>query len=359
MKLSFKGGLAVAALVFLALIAIGVYRRVAPVKQLDRSVAQETPKVLPKIRIGYRLTNMDSVLAVLANEKGYFKNQGVDAEFVVMETADAIPTALASGQVDIVIAGPPRFYGPIEKGAPVKIIAPSGNTPSELFVRPNSGINNFKDLEGKRVSFGTGGSTNELLLRYVLTKEKVDLNKVKFLAIDNQYLHSMLMEKKSLDAIFIKDAAFADAAKKLGAVVMPGWISNNYEKSNTAAIVAVNTNYLNANEAAVRGFFLATTESNRYLKNNLNDASAIIAKYYKEKTNGVVDMKPEEFAGFITSGKLSYPVWDDMTLVAEMARISGELGLTKRILTKDELFDLRFKDLLQSAQNEIYGSSQN
>lgn len=359
MKLSFKSGLAVSALVLLALLVIGIYRRTAPIGGVDDGARNEASKVLPKIKIGYRLTNMDAILEVLAQEKGYFKEQGVDAELMVMESADAIPTAVASGQVDVVIAGPPRFYGPIEKGAPVKIIAPSGNTPSELFVRPNSGINNFKDLEGKRVSFGTGGSTNELLLRYVLTKEGVDLKKIKFLAIDNQYLHSMLMEKKTLDAIFIKDAAFADAARKLGAVVMPGWVSNNYEKNNTAAIIAINTNYLNNNEVAVKGFFLATIEANRYLKNNLNEASAIIAKYYKDKTNGVVNMAPEEFAGFINDGKLSYPVWDDMTLVAEMARISGELGLTKRILTQDEIFDFRFKSLLESAQNEIYGSAKN
>lgn len=359
MKLSFKSGLAVSVLVILVLLSIGVYRRVSPSKESAGVSQNETPRVLPKIKVGYRLTNMDAILEVLAKEKGYFEEQGIDAELMVMETADAIPTAVASGQVDIVIAGPPRFYGPIEKGAPVKIIAPSDNTPSELFVRPNSGINNFKDLEGKRVSFGTGGSTNELLLRYVLTKEKVDLNKVKFLAIDNQYLHSLLMEKKSLDAIFIKDAAFADAAKKLGAVVMPGWINNNYEKNNTAAIIAINTNYLNSNEATVRAFFRAIIDANRYLKNNLNDSASLITKFYKDTSNGTVDVKPEEFAGFITGGKLSYPLWDDMGLVAEMARISGELGITKRILTQDELFDFRFKDLLNGAQNEIYGSTQN
>jgi|GEM_PF-1474887 len=359
MKLSFKSGLIVLVLILLALLAVVVYNKTSSSGKLNGGVTKDEPKVLPKIKIGYRLTNMDAILEVLAYEKGYFKEQGIDAELMVMETADAIPTAVASGQVDVVIAGPPRFYGPIEKGAPVKIIAPSGNTPSELFVRPNSGINTFKDLEGKRISFGTGGSTNELLLRYVLTKENVDLNKVKFLTIDNQYLHSMLMEKKSLDAIFIKDAAFADAARKLGAVVMPGWVNNNYEKNNTAAIIAINTNYLNSNEAVVRSFFLAIIEANRYLKNNLDVSSAIIANYYKDKTNGVVNMKPEEFAGFITGGKLSYPIWDDMTLVAEMARISGELGITKRVLTRDELFDFRFKNLLESAQNEIYGSTKN
>jgi ABC-type nitrate/sulfonate/bicarbonate transport system substrate-binding protein len=350
-----KRNLAALGVILLVLLIVVVYNRAHVAKESNNEVA----RVLPKIKIGYKLTNLDAIPQVLAHEKGYFKEQGVDAELIVLEGSDA-PTAVVSGQVDVVIAGAPRFYGPIEKGAPVKIIAPTSNTPSELFVRPNSGINTFKDLEGKRISFGTGGSTNELLLRYVLTKENVDLEKVKFLNMDNQYLHSMLMEKKSLDAIFITDAGFADAAKKLGAVVMPGWMNNNYEKNNTAAIVvAINTDYLNSNEAAVRGFFKATIEADRYLKSNLNDSAAIITKYYRDKTNGVVEIKPEEFAGFITDGKLSYPLWDDPTLVVEMARISGELGLTKRILTSEELYDLRFKDILEPAQYEIYGPTTN
>ncbi len=359
MKVYSKSGLTVVALILLALLAAGVYNRTSHSKGDKSGIANETPKVLPKIRIGYRLTNLDAIPAVLAQEKGYFKKQGVDAELVVMESADAIPTAVASGQVDLVIAGPPRFYGPIEKGAPVKIIAPMSNTPAELFVRPNSGIKTFKDLEGKRVSFGTGGSTNELLLRYILTNEGVDLNKVKFIAIDNQYLQTMLMGKKTLDAIFITDAGFANQAKKMGAIVMSSWVNYKYEKSITAAIIAINTNYLNKNEAAIRSFFSAEIEADRYLKNNLNDSSTIITKYYKDKTNGTVNMKLEEFAGFITDGILSYPLWDDTTLVTEMARISSELGFTKRVLTPEELYDFRFKDMLEKGQNEIYGSTTN
>ncbi len=342
------------ALIVLALVAIVVLKKTPLVKESD----SETAQALPTIKIGYKLTNLDAIPVVLAEEKGYFEEQRVDAQLVVLEGSDA-PTAVVSGQVDVVIAGPPRFYGPIEKGAPVKIIAPMSNTPSELFVRPDSGINTFKDLEGKRISFGTGGSTNELLLRYVLTKENVDLKKVKFLNMDNAYLHSMLMEKKSLDAIFIKDAGFADAAKKLGAVVMPGWVNNNYARNNTAAIVAINTNYLNNNEAAVRSFFKAIIEGDRYLKNNLKDSAAVITKFYRDNSNSVVDIQPDEFAGFIKDGKLSYPLWDDTSLVIEMARISGELGLTKRALTLEELYDFRFKDILEPAQSEIYGPPTN
>lgn len=358
MKSFFKSGLVILALILLVILAVFAYNKTSPNRGRNSGTLKETSRVLPKIKIGYKLTNLDAIPAVLALEKGYFKKQGVDAELVVLEGSEA-PTAVVSGKVDVVLAGSPRFYGPIEKGAPVKIIAPMSNTPAELFVRPNSGINTLKDLEGKRVSFGSGGSTNELLLRYILTKDGVNLKKVKFLNMDNQYLPPMLVEKKSLDAIFITDAGFADAAKKLGAVVMPAWVNNKYEKSITAAIVAVNTNYLSNNEAAVRNFFLATIEADRYLKNNLNDSAETITKFYKDKTNGVIDIKPEEFAGFITDGKLSYPIWDDPTLTIEMARISGELGLTKRILTAEELYDLRFKDILESAQNEIYGPAKN
>jgi len=346
-------------LIILTVLILSILIIVYVSTSLIKPVKNENTSNLPKIKVGYKLTNLDSVPIILAYKKGYFHEQGIDVELVQVSGSDA-PVAIVSGQVDLVIAGAPRFYSPIEKGAPVKIISPMSDTPAELLVRPNSNITSFKDLEGKRVSYGTGKSTNELLLRYILSKENVDLKKVIFLDLDNQYLHSMLMEQKTLDAIFISDAAYVDAAEKLGAVIMPDWKDSKYEKeSSSGAIVAANTKFLDNNEETVRSFFNGVIEGNRYLKSNLNDSAVVVTDFYRENSNGAMNIKPEDFKTLISQGKVSYPLWEDTSLIVGMTQTSSELNITKNNLSVDELYDLRFKDMLKSAQNEIYGQETN
>ncbi|MEK6872347.1 MAG: ABC transporter substrate-binding protein [Nanoarchaeota archaeon] len=336
-------------------ILIIVYALTAFIKPLKN----ENTSALPKIKVGYKLTNLDSVPIILAYEKGYFYEQGIDVELVQVSGSDA-PVAIVSGQVDIVISAASRFYSPIEKGAPVRIISPISATRVELLVQPDSNITSFKDLEGKKVSYGTGKGTNELLLRYILAKENVDLKKVNFLELDNQYLHTMLMEQKTLDAIFISDAGYVNAAEKLGAVIMPAWKDSKYEKeSSTGIIIAANTDFLNNNEETVRSFFKGVIEADSYLKSNLDDSVIIVTKFYRDNSNGAVDLKPEELKSFIDQGKVSYYLWEDPSLIVGMAQISFELNITKHPLTIDELYDLRFENMLKSAQNEIYNQKTN
>jgi ABC-type nitrate/sulfonate/bicarbonate transport system substrate-binding protein len=324
-----------------------------------KPVKNENTSPLPKIKVGYKLTNLDSVPIILAYEKGYFRDQGIDVELIQVSGSDA-PVAVVSQQVDLVVAGAPRFYSPIEKGAPVRIISPISTTRVELLVRPLANITTFKDLEGKKVSYGTGKSTNELLLRYILAKENVDLKKVNFLELDNQYLHTMLMEQKSLDAIFISDAGYVDAAEKLGAVIMPAWKDSKYEKeSSSGTIIAANTDFLNNNEEITRAFFRGVIEADSYLKSNLNESVIIVTKFYRDNSNGAVDFKSEELKSLIDQGKVSYYLWEDPFWIVGMAQTSSELNITKHALSIDELYDLRFKDMLKSAQNEIYGQKTN
>ena len=100
-------------------------------------------------------------------------------------------------------------------------------------------------------------------------------------------------------------------------------------------------------------------QAHRYLKNNLNESSVIITKYIKDNTNGAMDIKPEEFVKEVNDMAVRYILWQDPTPIVEMAQINYEMNLSERVLLLDDLYDLRFKDLLESAQSEIYGPTTN
>jgi len=284
---------------------------------------------LPKIKIGYNIQSMDTVPLMIAYEKGYFEDSGIDVELVQVTGSEGA-IAIGAGQVDIVIISSARLFGPIEKGVPVKILSPMSNTDFELFVRPDSGIKTFKDLEGKKFSYGVGGGAKELFTRYILDKEGVDIEKIEFVV---------------------------DQAKEMGGVILPVWVEKNYEKSPTGLVVAANSDYLNGNEDTIKSFFEAIIEANKYLKSDLDESSIIATDFMRENTNGAMNIKSEDFKNLVETGRVSYVLWEGTAVVVDLARVTYEVGNIEKELTVNDLYDLRFKNLLESAQDEIYGSN--
>jgi len=338
--------------VLVAILAI-VYSRFSANK-----VTKNNGTISSKIRVAYGITNLDTVPLIIAYQKGYFRDKGIEIELTQATGSDGA-VAVSSGKVDIAIVSAPRLYGPIDKGAPVKMLSPMSNTYSEVFIRPNSGIKTLKDLEGKKVSLGPGGGAKELFLKNILKNENVDVKKINFIAVDNIYLPTALMDKKAIDVALISDANYVDQALKLGGVILPEWQTKDYHKVSTGLVVAANTDFLNSHQEIMKNFFEAIIEANRYLKSNIDDVAIISAKFFKDNTNGAMDINPDDFKNLVISGRVTYDLWEDTTPILQMASISYDLGQTERILTLNDLYDLRFKDLLESAQNEIYGSVKN
>lgn len=312
---------------------------------------------LPKIKLAYNIGNLDTVPVMIAYQKGYFKDEGVNVELVQVTPTDGL-IAISSHQVDMLIGGSTRLFGPIDKGAPIKFLSPMTNTDTEILIAPNSGIKTLKDLEGKKLSYGTGGS-KESFLKNILKKENVDVKKIKFINVDNSYLGVALMDKKTVDAVVIADAGYVDQAKKLGAVVLPEWQDKKYSKFTMGLVVSANTDFLNSNSDSIEKFFKAIIKSNRYLKSNLDDSANIVAQFFKEKTNGATVIDPNNFKSQVKDGQVVYYLWEDPNTVVDNARMCYELGQVDRALNINDLYDLRFKDLLEPAQNEIYGNTKN
>ncbi|HEY1506100.1 MAG TPA: ABC transporter substrate-binding protein, partial [Stellaceae bacterium] len=57
------------------------------------------------IRVGFVSTSLASIPPVVADAKGYFREQGFDATMVPFESAQPIVVAIASGDIDFGSAG--------------------------------------------------------------------------------------------------------------------------------------------------------------------------------------------------------------------------------------------------------------
>jgi len=313
---------------------------------------------LPKIKLAYNLGNLDSVPIMIAYKKGYFKDEGVDIELVQATPGDGL-IAISGHKVDMSVGGSTRLFGPIDKGAPIKFLSPMSNTDTEILVDPASGIKTLKDLEGKKLSYGTTGGSKEVFLKNIFKKENIDIKKINFVNIDNSFLGVALMDKKTVDAVVIADAGYVDQAKKLGAVILPEWQEKQYGKYTMGLVISANTDFLNSDSDSIERFYKGLIKANRYLKSNLDDSANIVAQFFKEQTNGANEIDPANFKSLVSSGRVVYYLWEDPSIIASNARMCYELGQVNRALNVEDLYDLRFKDLLESAQNEIYGSTKN
>ena len=123
-----------------------------------------------KIRIAYLLA--DSMLpALYANDKGYFKDAGLEPEFVAVQGGPAVVAALASGEADI---GYAAFVPPINarlNGVPLKLFLVLSHEaePDHKFIfltaSAASGIKSVADVKGKKISFNANGGLCELAWR--------------------------------------------------------------------------------------------------------------------------------------------------------------------------------------------------
>ncbi|MDD2758618.1 MAG: ABC transporter substrate-binding protein [Patescibacteria group bacterium] len=314
---------------------------------------------LPQIKIGYNIQTVGAAPLMVADHNGYFKDQGIDAKLIQLNGGSEVAVALGSGKIDMGAVNAPRLYNPIEDGLPIKFLSTISKTRHYLLIRSDANISSLKDLEGKSFSSGPGGGNKELFFRNILKNNGVDATKVKFLSIENAYLPLALMKEKAVDAVIIGEGDDIEKYTALGSVIVPNWYENNYQKSLSGTEIATNVKFLNNNEQNIVKFYRAVIEADRFIKNHLDEASTIVTDHIKTGTNGTIILKPENFKKTVMSGGTTYNIWEDPTSVAEIAHIAYDLGQVKKVLSLDDLYDLRFKDMLVAAQNEIYGQTKN
>ena len=121
-----------------------------------------------KIRIsvsgGY---NMIFLSPGVAQHKGFFKDEGLDADIVVMGAAPSI-AALSNGDIEFTL-----FTGTVIRaairGLPVRLVAGlMTSSPHVLLARPE--IKTIKELSGKKVGLAGFGDATQVLARIILAR---------------------------------------------------------------------------------------------------------------------------------------------------------------------------------------------
>ncbi len=128
--------------------------------------------------------NPDHGPLIIAREKGFFADQGLDVELIEPADPSAPPKLIAAGQGDLAVSYQPQTHVQVSEGLPVIRIATIVATPlNTLVVLDKSDIKTVADLKGKKVGVSLGGF-EDILLGTMLRKHGLDLKDVELINVN-------------------------------------------------------------------------------------------------------------------------------------------------------------------------------
>lgn len=108
--------------------------------------------------------NPDHAAIIVAQQKGYFADNGLDVEIVEPADPSMPPKLVAAGQADLAVDYQPQLQLSVANGLPIVRVGTLVGTPlNSLIVLENSTIKNLADLKGKKIGYSVSGFEDSLL----------------------------------------------------------------------------------------------------------------------------------------------------------------------------------------------------
>ncbi|WP_306043828.1 ABC transporter substrate-binding protein [Mameliella sp. MMSF_3455] len=108
--------------------------------------------------------NPDHGPIIIAKEKGYFADAGLEVEIVAPADPADPPKMAAAGKADLAISYQPQLHLQVAEGLPLKRVGTLVATPLNcLLVLDNGPIAEIADLKGRKVGFSVAGVEEALL----------------------------------------------------------------------------------------------------------------------------------------------------------------------------------------------------
>jgi NitT/TauT family transport system substrate-binding protein len=157
-------------LLTLALAAVSMF-------QAAPALAQVKP-----LRVGWVFA-MANAPAVIAEQKRFFAEEGLNVELKSFGDGPVLQQALAAGELDVAYVGAPPVYQWFSRGLDARILAKVNFGQAAVISSSAGPIKAVADLRGKRLASVAKGSGMDVLLRGFVLKEQAKLDPDKDLSI--------------------------------------------------------------------------------------------------------------------------------------------------------------------------------
>lgn len=193
-----------------------------------------------------------------AQEKGYFKDEGVDLEMIQVQNGSAAAAALSNGSADVAYGALQSTISARKQSLPYKVIIGLAwekipeNPFGGLIASRRSGVTSAQDLIGKTILMNAPGGACELTWRSFLDANGIAWNQVKIITLPFSQIQAMLelgtadaactvepftaiMKQSAVDPVVISHGIRADTGSRYlvdNLYATDSWIKQNAKTIN-------------------------------------------------------------------------------------------------------------------------------
>ncbi len=227
-----------------------------------------------RVRITYASRSISAILAFIANDRGFFKEESLEPQLILTRGTTAIAAAVA-GDVEAVHILGTAIRGIIQ-GLPLKVFAVNQKVPLFwLVTRPE--LKSFADLKGKTMAVTTFGGSQQLAGFYMLRKAGIDPTKEITSIVSGDVpaqLQAQISGPVQITVLSPPTSFVARDRYKFNLLASTG---DDYINFISGLIVAEKT--LRDKPAIIKRTLRALTKANRFFHANETASAEILAKY--------------------------------------------------------------------------------
>lgn len=274
--------------------------------------------------------NPDHAPLIIAQEKGYFEEQGLDVEIISPADPTDPPKLVAAGRADLAVSYQPELHLQVQEGLALQRVGTLIATPLDcLLVVKGGPIQSIADLKGKKVGFSVSG-IESAMLSAILAHNGLDPDDVEQVNVGWSLSPSLMSGQ--VDAVVGAYRNFELNQMDINGV--PGRCFHVEEQGIPAydqLIYIANTETMN--EDAIARFMAATEKATQFIVNNPRESWEIFKKTASELDN---ELNARAWLDTLPRFALR-PAALDRGRYARFGKFLKDAGLTSEVIPVDRL----------------------
>ncbi len=301
-------------------------------------VLGESVQGADRVRFAVTNFNMSFLSAGVALKRGFFKEEGLDAEVIRMNANVAI-AALASGDVDYSL-----IFGSVVRaamrGLPLKVVANfiDGSTHA-LVARPE--FKSVKDLKGKTLGIQAHGATDHVAAVMMFKHFAIDAERdIKVVALGSAAARLAALKEGVVDVAVVAPPADSEG-KRMGFNVL----ARAYELFKFPFVgLGTNVRKIQERPDEVKRTLKALIKANRYIRENKEGAIQLLMEWGRTDRESAASAYDSSVKVFSPDGSIPE---EGLRLVIDQAKKEMKIG---REVPLSEVSDVT---ILSEAQREL------